>query len=205
MNPLVKWYDHTSFRASFIHICIPHTTWIVGKGKTFYIKMNNLEEFYELYVEKVYKFFYVQCLDVPTAEDLTSQTFIAFIQKADDAIRDQKKYLYAVMRNVWSEHLRKKYKESVDAISSIDDFSTFAEESVASYEGKSLAERVACYIDRLPEKQRIVAQLRFIEELSVKEVAKEIGKSSLYIKTTQHRAVINLRKMFHDHEIRSAL
>lgn len=167
--------------------------------------MLNLEEFYEAYVDKVYKFFYVQCLDVPTAEDLTSQTFISSIQKLDETIEDPKKYLYAVMRNVWADHLRKKYKESIDTIATIEDFGAFADEKVADYEGLTLAGRAKRYLDKLPEKQRIVAHLRFIEDRTVKEVANELGKSSLYVKTTQHRAVTNLRKMFNESELRSVL
>lgn len=160
--------------------------------------MSELEKFYEEYVEKVYKFFYIQSLDVSTAEDLTSQTFIICLEKFDSEIADKKKYLYAVMRNTWANFLRKKYQESVSYIEQIDDFYSYSQSLVQEYEGTSLAERAQKYIERLPEKQRVIARMRLLEEKTVKEVAEELKKTRLYVKTTQHRAVINLKKMIGD-------
>ena len=85
--------------------------------------MEDLESFYDIYVDKVYKYFYINCFNRNIAEDLTSQTFVAFIDKSKDLkIDDNKKYLYAIMRNTWMNHLRTKYKESLESIESINDF-----------------------------------------------------------------------------------
>jgi RNA polymerase sigma factor (sigma-70 family) len=48
----------------------------------------------------------------------------------------------------------------------------------------------------LPEKQRIVISLRLIEKLSLKEIAQELGKNMNYVKTTQKRAIKNLKEIF---------
>ncbi|HMT18911.1 MAG TPA: sigma-70 family RNA polymerase sigma factor [Candidatus Saccharibacteria bacterium] len=155
----------------------------------------NLEQFYGEHVDKIYKYFYIQSLDKHIAEDLTSQTFIAFMERNALDLQDNKKYLYGIMRHVWSDYLRQRYKQSLQSIEDIDDFEAHADAQVHEYEDTSFVERAQRYIDRLPEKQRIIARLRFIEERSVKEVASMVGKSSLYVKTTQHRATRNLKSM----------
>ncbi len=164
--------------------------------------MANLEEFYDLYVEKVYKYFYVQCLNRHVAEDLTSQTFVGFVDKKQSvAMEDDKKYLYAIMRNVWAEHLRKKYVEAVDSVEAIEDFEAHTQDSITDFETATMKERALIYIERLPERQREVAKMRLLEELTVGEVAQKLQKSSLYVKTTQYRALKNLRQMLKKPEI----
>lgn len=164
--------------------------------------MQNLEQLYDTYVDRVYKYFYVQCLDRHLAEDLTSQTFIAFIDSTKKRqIDEQKKYLYAVMRHVWADYLRAKYKNAVSTIEAIDDFESHADTTVATFETMSLVERAAVYIDRLPEKQRQVAELRFVQGRSLKDIAAELGRTMSYVKTTQNRAIKGIKAMLDEPEL----
>ncbi len=166
--------------------------------------MSELEQLYDLYVNKIYKFFYVQCMNRHVAEDLTSQTFVLFVEKVQtQEINNNKKYLYAIMRNVWAAHLRQKYKETVESIETIEEFEAHTDTVVQNYESTPMKMRAAHYIEQLPEKQREVAKLRLIEEQTPKEVAEKLKKSLLYVKTTQYRALKNLEKMLAKSEIRS--
>ena len=49
-------------------------------------------------------------------------------------------------------------------------------------------------VDRLPDVQRQVIQLRFVEEKSTREVAVALGRSEGAVKQLQLRALLNLRK-----------
>ena len=53
--------------------------------------------------------------------------------------------------------------------------------------------RALKYIQQLPRAQKEVMTLRFVKGMSVEDSSSELGKSKLYIKTTQHRAVKRLR------------
>jgi RNA polymerase sigma-70 factor, ECF subfamily len=168
--------------------------------------MSELEQIYDEYVDKLYKYFYIQCMNRHVAEDLTSQTFVLFVEKVRaQEINDTKKYLYAIMRNVWAAHLRQKYKETVESIETIEDFEAHTDTMVHNYESVPMKERAARYIEQLPDKQREVARLRFLEERTPKEVAQELRKSILYVKTTQHRALKSLERMLAKSEIRSII
>lgn len=168
--------------------------------------MSDLEAFYDEYVDKVYKYFYINCLNRHTAEDLTSHTFLSFLDKHKEGeIADSKKYLYAIMRNVWMDHLRKKYQETIESIESIEDFEAFASESVNSYETKNIKQRAEVFIDRLPSKQKEIAKMRLLQEMTIKEIAKKLDKKMSYVKTTQNRAIKSLKKMLDQPEIGGVL
>lgn len=168
--------------------------------------MEDLENFYDKYVDKVYKYFYINCFERSIAEDLTSQTFVAFIDKSKDLkIDDSKKYLYAIMRNTWMNYLRTKYKESLESLESISDFEVYAETQVQDYESKSIKDRAYMFIKQLPEKQGQVAKMRLIDEMTIREIAKKLGKNTGYVKTTQGRAIKNLKKMLESPELGGGL
>ncbi|HRJ06749.1 MAG TPA: RNA polymerase sigma factor [Candidatus Saccharibacteria bacterium] len=154
-----------------------------------------LEAFYDEHVGKVYKFFYIKSLNKATAEDLTSDTFISFMEQAQvQAIEDQTKYLYGIMRNIWLQFLRSKYQQAMTDVEGIEDFASHVEFNLDQFdEAKSADNRLMPYIEELPSKQREVLIKRLIEEKSISEVAEELGKDKNYVKTTYHRALTTLR------------
>lgn len=157
-----------------------------------------IEEIYNAQVDKVYKFFYIHCFNQMTAEDLTSQTFMKFLEKLHDPaaiIQNNQKYLYGIMRNVWLEYLRRKYKEKEISVEQIDDFPAYVEESISTYEGQSLEARALPYIELLPEKQKVVIKMRLIEKRPLQEIALLLNKDMNYVKTTQKRGLKRLKEL----------
>lgn len=51
------------------------------------------------------------------------------------------------------------------------------------------------HVAQLPEEQRRVIEMRFVEEKSIREISKELGKSTGAIKQLQHRAYTKLRDL----------
>lgn len=154
----------------------------------------------------MYKYFYINCLNRHIAEDLTSQTFVAFIEKTKVmTIDDNKKYLYAIMRNTWTDYLRAKYRQAVDSLESIEDFEDHASKIIDVFETSDFKQRAMNFIERLPKKQQEIAKLRLIEERGIREVAEILGKNSSYVKTTQNRAIKSLKRMLNEPELGGAL
>lgn len=149
-----------------------------------------IEEIYDQYIDKVYGFFYYKTLNKQMSEDLTSDTFVIFMEKFNDEdvlIDDNKKYLYGVMRNVWLRYLQKKYKEAAVEIENIDDFSGHVEQTLYQEDLKDDKDRLRELIKQLPDKQQQVIKMRFIDELSLQEICNSLGKNMNYVKTTQKR------------------
>lgn len=156
----------------------------------------NLEVFYDKHVDKVYRFFYFKSLNVHVAEDLTSQTFLAYVEQiAIRTIDDHTKYLYGVMRNTWLQFLRAKYESLVTGMEDIDDFEEYVESVNANELSEDMPQRLNKYVELLPEKQRVVLTMRIINDMSIKDIANELGKDRNYVKTTYKRAVAKLRQI----------
>ena len=60
---------------------------------------------------------------------------------------------------------------------------------------ESVEQRAALFqlVDRLPDDQRRVVILRFVEQKSIREIAQEMGRSEGAIKQLQFRALEKLR------------
>ena len=158
----------------------------------------DIEEAYERHVDVVYRFFYIKSLDRDVAEDLTSQTFLVLVERMkNDAppIRDTKKFVYGVMRNVWLMHLRKKYQRNEQAIEDIEDFAVYVEEEIEDYSQKTVKQRAEVYVNQLPERQKYIVTMRLLEERSIKDIAAVTGNDINYVKTTYKRGVRRLREL----------
>lgn len=154
----------------------------------------DLPQFYEDHVDKVYKFFYIKNFNKQIAEDLTSQTFIEFMQQMKIQSIDQPtKYLYGIMRYVWIGFLREKYQQEIVAIEGIEDFEDYSTKEVQHYESATSYQRALDLLKDLPTKQQEVLRIRIVENRSVKETAAIMGKDSNYVKTMHHRALVTLR------------
>ena len=153
---------------------------------------------YTANVEKLYKFFYFKVLDKQTAEDMTSDTFLAFAEKFEKLPKDSdtlEKYLYGIAKNVWNGYLRQKYKQPESLTDEIDDFSRFVEQENDEIQSLSLKGRALKFIEMLPPKMRVVAMLRLIDGLTPTEISVRINKTVNYVKVTLRRALRRLEEL----------
>jgi len=158
----------------------------------------SIESVYRNNSKRVYAFFYVKTFDQMLAEDLTSQTFMIMLNKLHDsdvAIDDENKYLSGIMRNVWLRFLQEKYATAVQSVEEIDDFSRYVEEEVQTAKDEGLEKFAKPYIDKLPEKQRIILHMRLIDKRTLKEICAATGKDMNYVRTTQKRGIAKLKEL----------
>jgi len=156
-----------------------------------------IELTYEQNFEKIYRFFYYKVLNCTLAEDLTSDTFLAFVEqvKKRKDIENYNAFLYGVARIVFTKHLRKKYKEPAFNVAP-EYFEQYVEHLLSESKGsKSLEERAQKYIDLLPPSQKQVAYLRLVAKHNNKEIAEKLGKNQNYVKVTFRRALKSLKKL----------
>lgn len=180
-----------------------------------------VEEAYDAYADTVYRFFYIKCLDTATAQDLTSQTFMVLVERLHDlqdghtdgrtdehnlsdaygdsrivhTVRDTKKFVYGVMRNIWLMYLRKKYQRNEQAVEDIEDFAAYVDDEIADYTEQSPRQRAEVFINQLPDRQRTVVAMRLLEEQSIKQIAVSLDKDINYVKTTYKRGLKRLRQL----------
>lgn len=157
-----------------------------------------IETVYDSHVDKVYKFFYIKCLDRDIAEDLTSQTFMLLCEQMQiegRQIDNYTKFLYGIMRNVWLMHLRRKYQRPELAIEGIDDFEDYVDTAIEDYAGLTVKQRAEIIINQLPEKQREVVTRRLLHEQPIADVARDLGHDRNYVKTTYKRGLKRMKQL----------
>ena len=150
--------------------------------------------FGELYQEnfaRVYAFIARRVRNRQEAEDLTSEVFrraLANLGRFEWRGTPFAAWLYRMAANAIADHYHEKARERnvpVDEISSNE--ITHAEERAT----------LSRHVDRLPQEQRRVIVMRFLEERSIRDIAGELGKSEGAIKQLQWRAMQKLRAQMH--------
>lgn len=163
---------------------------------------SELEQIYNQHFRKIYRFFYYKILSREVAEDLTSDTFMNFVEilqnKDRSEVIDPVKYLYGIAKLTLVKHLKEKYS-SIQSIpiESEADFGGYVDTFLEDVDNSPTPEDLAMkYINELPEKQRLVITLRLIEKNSLKEICEILNKDMNYVKTTQKRGISNLKLLF---------
>ena len=159
----------------------------------------SIEAVYEANAAKLYKFFYYKVLNTQIAEDLTSETFLAFAQKAHEVLSSQsmaERYLYGIARNKWNGYLRTKYANAEVPSDDIELFSALVEAEVDEMDQtESLHDRAMQFIQLLPKKQAKIAELRLIDGLTPTQIAHELAIPVNTVKVTLRRALRRLEEL----------
>ena len=154
---------------------------------------------YDVYLDTIYRYVYYKVGARIEAEDLTSQIFV----KAWEAMpRYQWReipfshWLMRLARNAVIDHYRtaRVHGELEEDLVSQDPGPH------GHYLRGERARDLEAAIRQLPEDQRAVIVMRFIEEMDYAEVAAITGKSPGALRVAQHRALAALRKMIEREE-----
>jgi RNA polymerase sigma-70 factor (ECF subfamily) len=155
-------------------------------------------------VGRIYRLLFAKVGNRPDAEDLTSQVFLAAFGplRTTASVGEVRSYLLAAARTVLAAHWRSTLGHQVTVIDPAGiDLTAFAglpdvdrpedmgvprEPDAQSEEARLRAERI---LSELPERQRRILMLRFLEGCSVKEAAAELGVTVANAKVLQHRAL----------------
>lgn len=152
---------------------------------------------YDHYQPKIYRFVFVKTSRREEAEDLTHQVFLQAWQHID-GYEEQgfpfSSWLYRIARNAVIDYYRTK-KEAVSLEEVDPEFFAHIEKGFTQAEINLELRRVVHALRELKAEHQDVIVMRFIEELSLKEVAHTLGKSEGAVKLIQHRALRELKSM----------
>lgn len=146
-------------------------------------------ELYDRHVHRVYGFVSRRVGNRAEAEDVTSAVFeqaLESLPKFEWRGVPFAAWLIRIASNALADHWRRTAREAVDPDSFVPD----AGETAAIEQRAMLFQLV----ERLPELQRRVIELRFGEEKSIRDVASALQRTEGAVKQLQLRALENLRK-----------
>src|SRR5712691_8647802 len=153
-------------------------------------------ELYDRHVDSVYRYLVYRVREPADAEDLTSEVFtraFANIHRYRWQGKSFLAWLYTIARNAVTDR-RRRARPTVD----IDNAYTVAEDGPTAHEHAVRGEQVEALrgaVKYLTTEQQEVLTLRFIENMSSRQVARVLGKNEGAIRALQFRALGRLRKL----------
>lgn len=141
--------------------------------------------------EPVYRYVHFKVSDPQASEDLTSEVFLRMLE----ALRRDRTWnttpdawIFGIARNVVADHYRKigrRAEVALDERLAMPDEQSPTQLVIDTEQHQALAQAMTS----LTDEQRDVILLRFMEGLSIDDVAEAIGKTPGAVKGLQHRAL----------------
>ncbi|MDP2736813.1 MAG: RNA polymerase sigma factor [bacterium] len=185
------------------------TSKIEEKLLLYKIKKNDKQAFvkaYDLYIDQLYRFIYFKVGSREEAEDLCSAVFLkTWSYILENTLKDHKTLkalLYKIARNSIIDHYRKnKDRENIrldgnNGIEIIDE----KQSAARTMELKTDLLVLETKLPELKDEYREVIILRFVNELSIKEVAEILDKSKGNTRVLIFRALKALKELLESDE-----
>lgn len=151
--------------------------------------------FYDKYVKNIYRFVLIKVSDKRVAEDITQEVFLKTWQHLVDkkTIKSFQAFIFRIARNTVIDHYRRSDRqelpleyapeEDVDSDNIITDLDKSIDMDVLLKE-----------IRNLKSEYQEVLLLRYVEDLSIDDIAQVMQKDKNNIRVIIHRALSRLKK-----------
>jgi len=150
---------------------------------------------YDKHIDKIYRFIYLKVSSEDIAKDICSETFlkgwVAF-QSAEEKIENPSAFLYRIARNLVTDHYRQRGRTQFVSIENnpiIDQVQGVEERMMAVSE----IEQIKAILPNLKEDYQNVIIWRYLDDLSVSEIAKILDRSEQTTRVLLHRALKSLK------------
>lgn len=154
--------------------------------------------FYDLYVDKVYRFVFFKVNSVEDAKDLTSEVFLKTWQyiKDDKKIKNLNAFIYMVARNCVIDFYRNRAKKNEnEEFVSETHFNIIDKDNIAKRIGNDLEmSQIVKALSQLKNEYREAIILHYLDELSVKEIAQILDKTPGAVRVLVFRALNALKE-----------
>ncbi len=153
---------------------------------------------YDQYVDRIYIYIYRRVGQADVAEDLTGQVFMRMLEAVrtghgwDTSFSG---WLYRIAHNLVIDHYRRKGRATFVDIDDAAPMHAQSGDPVLSTESQFERQRLRQALAELTDDQSQVISLRFLEDLSISEVAAIMQKTEGAVKALQYRAVLALRRV----------
>lgn len=161
-------------------------------------------EFYIKYREMIFKIGAERQLSDNECEDLMQEVALICSRKLQNFVYDPgrcrfRRFLYRVARNVSFNLVRKKDKNTFDALD--DDYCAIPEldiQFMQEYEQFLLERSFAVLKDSISSESFLAFDMLFVQNLPIKEVVMQTGLSASALYTLKHRCLKKLRGIISD-------
>jgi len=178
-----------------------------SKEKILYYRLKQKDkeafiEAYDLFLNNIYRFVFFKVSNRETAEDITSQTFLktwGYIQ--NNELKDHKtlkSLLYKVARNLVIDHYRQESRKQELSLDQEDSPVNLADDKQDLLKKMQLdgdMEMIGEKMNEIKDEYREVIVMRYVNELSIAEIAAILEKNSGNVRVLLYRALKTLREL----------
>ncbi|MEK4629310.1 MAG: RNA polymerase sigma factor SigX [Solibacillus sp.] len=156
---------------------------------------------YDMYHQDVFNFLFYLVKNRSVAEDLSHEVYIRVLKSYDrfEGKSSEKTWLFSIAKNVAIDHFRKKQIRDKHAFTAFDWETEQLVSPVPSpeeyTEHNDQLQQILVALEECSGDQKMVVIMRYMQELSIQETAEVLGWTIGKVKTTQHRALKNLRQI----------
>lgn len=165
------------------------------------IKIRGQEEFafnqlMQKYQQKVYYIIRRMVLNHDDANDITQDVFIKCWNKISEFRGDSQLYtwLYRIATNETINFLNQKRRKIFVPFSKTEKNISHYLDNSATFSGDEIQKKLQKALLKLPDKQRLVFNLRYYDEMEYKDMSKILGTSEGALKASYHHAVKKVEK-----------
>ena len=148
------------------------------------------------YQEKVYSVIRRMVIDHDAADDTAQETFVKVWKNIESFKGDSKLYtwIYRIATNEALNYLRKKKRRFFIPIGDVEHELSSSLDTDIYYSGDEIQLKLQKALLKLPEKQRLVFNMKYFEEMKFKDIAEVMDVSVGSLKAQYHHAVKKIEK-----------
>lgn len=166
------------------------------------IKIKGQEEFafnqlMQKYQQKVYSLVRRMIINHDDANDITQDVFIKCWNKIAEFRGDSQLYtwLYRITTNETINFLKQKRRKMFIPFSKMEKKMTGVLDNSLYFSGDEIENKLQKALLKLPNKQRLVFNLRYYDEMEYKQMSEVLGTSEGALKASYHHAVKKVEKL----------
>ncbi len=143
-------------------------------------------ELYDLYYIRIRRFVYFKVPVGPEVDEVTAEVFLRGWEYATSSrVNHAGALFYRIARNLIADFYRKRREEvSTDQVAELDDGTDLA----GDVADKEEAQALVLLLRELKDEYREILHMRYLDDMSVKEISAILEKTPNHVRVTLHRA-----------------
>ncbi len=149
---------------------------------------------YDEHSDALFRYCYFKVFDRDLAKDLVQEAFTrtwVYITEGKE-VENLRAFLYKILHNIIVDHIRKKKSVSLDKMLEVDGFAPEGDGQV-DVESFAIARELTEKLNLLDDAERDMVHMRYIDDMSVKDIAKVLGVSVNVVSVRIYRATKKLK------------
>ena len=150
---------------------------------------------YDAYADALFRHCYFRVYNRELAKDLVQETFCrtwTYLSQGKE-VKNNRAFLYRLLHNVIVDEIRRKKPLSLDQL--VEEGYSPKDESAPDMEQHLVVKDIVQKLRMLDESYRDIMQMRFVDDLSPKEISAVLGVSENVVSVRIHRGTNKLRQL----------